>query len=61
MTDTEVEHVELEDIATQLDKPRLEDPYRRIKRSGLVEATIFPQSIEAPEFIMTVAHFYNAH
>lgn len=35
-------------------------PYRRIKRSGLVEATIFPQSIQAPEFIMTIAQFYNA-
>lgn len=57
---TKVGHVELEDIETQLDKPRLEAPYRRIRRSGMVEATIFPQSIQAPEFIMTVAHFYNA-
>lgn len=45
--DSEVGHIELEDIRRQIDKPRLETSYRRIKRSGLVEATIFPQSIQA--------------
>lgn len=60
VTDTEVGHVELEDIRTQLDKPRLEDPYTRIKRSGLVEATIFPQSVQALKFMMIKAQFCKA-
>lgn len=60
ITNTEVGHVELEDIGTQLDKPWLEVPYRRIKRSKLIETTIFPQSIEDPKIIMTMEQFYNA-
>lgn len=43
--DTDIEHIEIKDIKTQLDKPRLEAPLRRIKRSGLVEATIFPRLV----------------
>lgn len=42
-----------------MNKPRLEATQRRIKRSGLVEATIFPRSVQAPEFIMTIAEFYD--
>lgn len=61
VTDTEVGHIELEDIRSQFEKPRLDAPYRRIKRSGLVEATIFPQSLQAPEFIMTIAQFYDTN
>lgn len=35
----------------------MEAPKRRIKRSGLVEATIFPQSVWALEFIMKTIRF----
>lgn len=59
VTDTEVGHIEIGDIATQLDKPNLDALHQRIKRSGLVEATVFSQSLQAPEFIMTIAPFYN--
>lgn len=59
VTYTEIRHIEIEDIKTQLDKPMLEAPLGRIKRSGLVEATIFSQSVQAPEFIMTIAQFYD--
>lgn len=59
ITDTEVGHIEIGDIATQLDKLNLDALHRRIKRSGLVEATVFPQSLQAPEFIMTIVPFYN--
>lgn len=60
VTDTKVEHIELDDIITQMDRPRWEPRYRRIKRSGLVEATVFPQFVQAPKFIMMIAQFYNA-
>lgn len=60
VTDTKVGNIELEDIKTQLDWPRLEAPLRIIKRLGLVEATIFPQSVQVPKFIMTIAQFYDA-
>lgn len=43
VTNTEIGHIELEDIETQLQVETLEAPYRRITRLGLVEATIFPQ------------------
>lgn len=59
VTDTEIEHIELEDIEKQLEKPWLSPKYKWIKRSGLVEETVFPQSVQAPEFILQVAHFYN--
>lgn len=60
MIDIKVGHIELEDIRIHLDKPRLDSPYWRIKRSRLVEAKKFPQSVQAPKFIMTIAQFYNA-
>lgn len=57
--DIEVGCIELEDIKTQLDRPRPDTLLRRIKRLGLVEATIFPKLVQALEFIMTVGKFYN--
>lgn len=51
---TKIRHIEIKDIKTQL-----EAPHRRIKRSGLVEATIFPQSVQGPEFILIIAKFYD--
>lgn len=42
-----------------MDKPSIEALHRRIKRFGLVEATIFPQSLQVLELIMTIATFYN--
>lgn len=59
VTDTEIGHIEIQDIRTQLDKPILEALHRRIKISGLVETTIFSQSMQAPEFIMTIVQFYD--
>lgn len=62
VTDTEIGHLELEDIKTQLqpEPHALEAPYRRIIRSGLVEApTIFPQEMQSPELIMTIAKYYH--
>lgn len=43
-----------------MERPRPEALLRRIKRLGPVEATIFLQSVQALEFIMTVTQFYNA-
>lgn len=59
VTDTKIGHIEIEDIRTQLNKPKLEALHGRINRSGLVETTIFTQSVQAPEFIMTIAQYYN--
>lgn len=61
VTDTEIEHIEIEDIKTKLEAKihTLEAPYRRIKRSGLVEATIFPQAMQSPELIMTISKYYQ--
>lgn len=61
VTDTEIGHIDIEDIKTQVERPRPEAPLKRIKRSGLVEATIFPQSIQAPKFIMIITQFYNSN
>lgn len=52
-------HIELKDIERQLEKSGLDAEHRRIKRSSLVEAAVFPQLVQVPEFIMTVAQFYN--
>lgn len=46
--DTKIEHIELDAIKQEVDHPNLQVPYRRINRSGLVEATIFPQEIQSP-------------
>lgn len=47
VTDTKIGHIEIEDIKIQLTPAphTLEVEYRRIKRSGLVEATIFSQAM----------------
>lgn len=59
VTDIEVGHIEFEDITKQLAHQKLDAPHRRIKRSGLVEATMFPESVQASEFIMIVSQFYD--
>lgn len=43
--DNEISHIEIEDIRKEVAQPNLEAPYRRIKRLGLVEPTIFPQAL----------------
>lgn len=61
VTNTEVGHIEIEDIKTQLEaEPHtLEASYKRIKRLGMVEATTFPQTMQSPKLIMTIAKYYQ--
>ncbi|XP_059073321.1 uncharacterized protein LOC131874098 [Cryptomeria japonica] len=61
VTDTEIGHIEFEDIKTQLQREphALEAPYKRIKRLGLVEAIVFPQAMQSPKLIMTIAKYYQ--
>lgn len=59
VTDTEIGHIEIEYIKAQFNKPSREALHQRIKRSSLVETTVFAQSLQAPELIMAIAPFYN--
>lgn len=59
MIDTNIGHIELEEIRTKVAQPNLEAPYRRIKRFGLVEVTIFPQEIQSPELILAITQHYE--
>lgn len=59
VTNTEIGPIEIEDTRKEVAQTNLNAPYRRIKRSRLVEATIFPQAVQSHRLILTIAQHYN--
>lgn len=59
ITNTEIGHIQLEAIKSEVYGENPNSAWRRIRRSGLVESTVFPQAIQTLELILAIAQHYN--